>query len=143
MTDESKGHYSEKHTNKTIDPIIEKQINKHTSNHQITCAAIHKVAGMLNTSVEKIGLQADMLECRIITCQLGLFGYGDKKKNFDPGVKITQDLHRKIDAAVNGKKISCIECWEIAKDLKMGRLTIGSACEKKGLKIKPCKLGAF
>ncbi len=143
MTRKNKGHYSEKHINKTIDSTIKKQIDKNTSNHQITCAAIHKIADSMDISPENIGIQTDLMECRIMACQLGLFGYADKKKKIDPDIIISSDLHQTIDAATNGNKISCIKCWEIAKDLSISRLVIGSACEKKGLKIKPCQLGAF
>ena len=32
---------------------------------------------------------------------------------------------------------------DAAKKLKIKRLDMGSACEKKNIKIKPCQLGAF
>jgi hypothetical protein len=53
------------------------------------------------------------------------------------------DLNEQLDITSIDGRISCLECWTIAKKLKIKRLDMGSACEKKNIKIKPCQLGAF
>ncbi|NOX34719.1 MAG: hypothetical protein GXP56_13475, partial [Deltaproteobacteria bacterium] len=91
----------------------------------------------------EIGVQADLIEYRIAECQLGLFGYNDGQKIIDPGIEISPELSLELDKENQDGRISCLKCWEIAKKLKIKRLDLGSACEKKNIRIKPCQLGAF
>lgn len=131
-----------KNTLTEMNEALSKLIKEKTFDKRITCSAAHEIANTTGTSPEDIGKQIDLMEYRLTKCQLGLFGYKNKK-NLNPDIIITPKLNQKIDSAADDWKISCIACWDIAKDLDMHRLEIGSACEKKGLRIKPCQLGAF
>ena len=143
MAHQDKGHYAEKHADKQIDKTIEKKIQTIVKKNCVTCSLAHKAAQSLKKSPSEIGIQIDLLEYRISECQMGLFGYIDEEKKFDQTIKITSELNDKLDEVCKDGRISCIECWDIAKDLKQKRLDVGSACEKKKIKIKPCQLGAF
>jgi len=107
------------------------------------CALAHKAGKDLNISPREIGVQTDLLEYQISGCQLGLFGYSDGEKRFDPGIDITPELNEQLENVNKDGRISCLKCWDIAKKLKIKRLDVGSACEKKNIRIKPCQLGAF
>jgi len=143
MGHQDKGHYSAKHHNVKIDNTIAEKIQGMVIDNCLTCASAHKVGKILALSPSEIGVQTDLLEYRISECQLGLFGYSDGKKRIDPDVKITPYLNTELDTRQKNNIISCIDCWTIAKDLKINRLSVGSACEKKKIRIKPCQLGAF
>lgn len=112
-------------------------------NNQIECSLAHKVANQLNAAPHEIGKQLDLQGCKIIQCQLGLFGYGKHKKNFNPDIIISSALNKRILTEQIDKSISCLKCWQLANELSISRLDIGSACDKKGLRIKPCQLGIF
>jgi hypothetical protein len=143
MAHEDKGHYANKHQGKSIDDTISKKINSLARDGNLTCAAAHKIAKDLGISASEIGVQTDLLEYRISQCQLGLFGYLPETKRINPDIDISEDLMAALDQVNTDGKISCSKCWEIAKVLKIKKVDLGSACEKKDIRIKPCQLGAF
>jgi len=143
MGHEDKGHYAAKHTGKTINKTISTQIKSLSNDNCLTCSSAHKAGKDLKVSPAEIGVQTDLMEYRISECQLGLFGYSNGKKRIDPDIEIPSGLENELDKANKNGRIACLECWHIAKNLKIKRLDIGSACEKKNIRIKPCQLGAF
>jgi hypothetical protein len=143
MTHEDRGHYAAKHQDKKINEVITQKIKALSKDNCLTCTSAHRAAKALNISPSEIGVQTDLLEYRIADCQLGLFGYSDGKKRIDPDIKITPELDQQLGKEINDGRISCFKCWEIAKKLKLKRFDIGSACERKDIRIKPCQLGAF
>ncbi len=143
MAHKDKGHYAEKHKDKTINDSISQKIQDLSYGNCINCASAHRAAKELKVSPSEIGVQTDLLEFRISECQLGLFGYSGGQKRIDPDINISKDLSEHLDKASKNGKISCLESWDIAKKLNIKRLDMGSACEKKSIKIKPCQLGAF
>ena len=143
MTHSDKGHYANKHQGQKIDEKISSFIKSKAKENNLTCAAAHKAAEELGVSPGKIGIQADLLEFRITMCQVGLFGYKGGAKKIDPDFDIPSDMEAALDKANDDGRLSCFDCWNIAKDLKTKKIDIASACEKKGIRIKPCQLGAF
>ena len=143
MTHEDKGHYANKHQGKNIDETISKRIESLADNGSVSCAAAHRIAKDLGISPSDIGVQIDLMEYRISKCQMGLFGYSPEKKRIDPEIEISKNLQGQLDKENTQEPISCSKCWEIAGRLKIKKLDIGSACEKKDIRIKPCQLGAF
>ncbi len=143
MGHNDKGHYALKHPGKSLDPKLSKVVKAAASDGLLTCASAHKAAKTLGCTPGDIGTQADLLELRISQCQLGLFGYSPDKKNLDPDVEIPEGLEDAILDAQDEGRISCRQCWDMAKVHNISRLDMGSACEKKEIRIKPCQLGAF
>ncbi len=143
MGHQDKGHFKAKHENKRIEPTVAKSIEKLGIDNCLTCASAHRIAKQQNLTPTQIGVQTDLLEYRITECQMGLFGYPDKKKRIDPNINIPGNLDNAIDDKNKNGRISCLECWNIANNMKVKKLDIGSACEKKEIRIKPCQLGAF
>ncbi|MBU1344239.1 MAG: hypothetical protein KKE44_18015 [Proteobacteria bacterium] len=143
MGHQDKRNFSAKHTNSQVNDTIAKKIRLSADNDCISCASAHQVAASLGMPPSDIGVQADLLEYRITQCQVGLFGYGNGGKKINPNIEIAPDLNKHLDKASQDGRISCLECWKIAGSLKIKRLDIGSACEKKNIRIKPCQLGIF
>jgi len=143
MTHSDKGHYANKHQGKEIDEKISSLIKSKANDNNLDCAAAHRAANELQVSPGEIGVQTDLIEFRITMCQLGLFGYEGGTKKIDPDFDIPSDMEAALDKANVDGKLSCLDCWNIAKDLKAKRIDIASACEKKEIRIRPCQLGAF
>ena len=143
MGHQDKGHFAAKHKDRQINKTIAEKLKTLSVNNCLTCAVAHQAAKELNISPLEIGVQTDLLEYRITECQLGLFGYGNPKKKIDPEIEISPELNERLDRANRDGRISCLECWDIAKLLKIKRFDLGSACEKKNIRIKPCQLGSF
>ncbi len=144
MTHEDAGHYAKKHQDKKIDETISTALKNKSKNEKITCAAVHAVAEKLGILPREAGVQADLLELRLTKCSLGLFGYEPQWNILQKDLTISEELDNAINnAAAEDKKITCSACWKIAEELKIKKTDVASACEKKGLKIKQCQLGAF
>lgn len=143
MTHLDHGNYSKKHSDSSINPNAETLLTAEAKHGKITCVAVHRIAKKLGITPPKAGVQVDLLELRLIRCSLGLFGYGKGVKMIQPVDSIPQDLENLLGLASHEGRISCHDCWRIAKELKISRIEVSSACEFKDLRIKPCQLGAF
>ncbi len=143
MTHEDAGHYAKKHGNQAIDETIAMALKKKSKNGQVTCASVHAVAKELGIQPKEAGIQADLLELRLIKCSLGLFGYEPKWDILQKDLPISEELDDAINNAAEDKRVTCSACWKIAEELKIKKPDVASACEKKGFKIKQCQLGAF
>ncbi len=143
MTHSDKGHYANKHKGVEIDEAAAALLKSIAENNNLSCASAHKAAKQLGITPQEAGVQADLLEYRITLCQLGLFGYRSGEKLFDPEIDIPHDMDKAIESIKDDGRVSCLECWDIARKLKSKKIDVSSACEKKGLRIKPCQLGAF
>jgi len=144
MTRKDRGHYSNKHSGgKEVNPDIVKAIEEKASDNKITCGAAFKTAENLGLAPGEVGFTLDMLEVRIMRCQMGIFGYEPEKKAVKPMSSVPNELENAIKEKLVNGKLRCSSAWEIGKTLKRPKMDVSSACEKLGIKIKPCQLGAF
>ena len=144
MTHEDAGHYASKHPKGIeADPKVVEQIRQKLSDNHITCAAAHAIATDLSVPPSQVGMTIDLLEARIVKCQMGLFGYSPEKSIVKPAENVSSDLKNTIETKLIDNHISCEHCWEIASQQGLQKLEITSACEALGMKVKPCQLGAF
>ena len=105
MAHEDKGHYAAKHKGRQINETIAKEIQALSDDNIIKCARVHGIGKQLNIAPSEIGVQTDLLEYRIADCQLGLFGYSDGKKRFDPDIEIAPDINELLDKkSKNGRE---------------------------------------
>ena len=144
MTREQGPKFSEKHgANPQMDPIITQKITEKAKNSEISCAVAFQIAEELNVTPADIGKGVDLLNVRLIKCQLGLFGYGPGKKAVKPKSPENQELENAIRVALVDTKLACRDAWDIAQRLSIPKMAVSAACEALDIKIKPCQLGAF
>ncbi len=144
MTHEDRGHYAKKHPpDRKVDTKVADAVKQQTSNGEISCAAASKISSNFNISPVEVGFTVDFLEIRIIKCQLGLFGYGSKKKIVKPAKTVSQTLKKAINQSIINGRISCRVVWDIAERLNVGKMEVSAACEALKTKIFSCQLGAF
>ncbi len=143
MTKET-GHFSEKHGgNRNIDPVLEEALKREAKDGQIACAVAFKIASETEKTPSEVGAAADLLELRLCKCQLGLFGYSPQKRIVKAADTVSENLREKIQASLSDNRLPCSAAWEIAKSFGLRKMEISSACEKLGIKISHCQLGAF
>jgi hypothetical protein len=144
MPHEYAGHYRAKHPKGTPpDPVIAQALRDVAREGKVTCSAAHRVAQILRVPAAEVGKTADLLEFRVIECQMGLFGYSPEKRIVKPMENVSGDLLARVEAAAPAGKITCATCWKIARDLGLGKMEVSAACEGLGLKVKDCQIGAF
>ena len=145
MTREDQGHYAKKHGfEKKIDQTLADRVKMRAVEGNIPCAVAFDIAGDLDVPPKEVGFTIDMLEIKLIKCQLGLFGYGPEKKAPQTNTNGTPALEQAIrDELREGTSISCATAWEIARKQSVGKREVSAACDILGVKIRPCQLGAF
>ena len=136
--------FVEKHgPNAKPESIIKNEILKRTHNTEVPCAVAFEIAKELQVSPDAVGMTADLINYRLVKCQLGLFGYQPQKNIVKPQHTVTEDLKNAISEALVQERLSCKSAWDIATRFKVHKMKVSGACEAMGVKIKPCQLGAF
>lgn len=144
MTHEDADHYGAKHPGGKIDAAIADEINRKENEERITCAAAHEIARKQSCAPNLVGMNIDLLEKRINKCQMGLFGYGDKKgKAVQASSTVSQELESAIRKAMHDGRITCEAAWNVADRLNLAKIEVACACEALGIKVSACQLGAF
>ncbi len=144
MSESSTGGFRQKHgPDARPDPKIAEAVEARRGEKGLACAVAFDIAKTLGVLPMDVGKTADLLGCRLIKCQLGLFGYSPEKKIVRPERPEDPAIVQAIEDAAKNGRISCKQTWEIADRFGVRKMTVSGACEAVGMKIKPCQLGAF
>ena len=144
MTNEDKGHYAKKHpADSKVKQGIAQAVKQRASGREISCVSAHKIAADLGVQPDEVGLGIDLLEIRIVKCQLGLYGFRPEKRVVKPAEAVSVTLEETITRSLIEGRLSCTAAWDIAERLGMARMNVSSACEALEIKISSCQLGAF
>ena len=144
MSHEDAGRYAAKHAPGTqLNPQIAELIKQRTSQGKITCSDAHRIAHELEVLPAEVGVTIDLLEIKLSRCQLGLFGYGQKKRIVRPAEHVLPEVKDALERAQEENRIACAVVWELAKKLGISRIDIAAACEALHIKIVSCQLGTF
>lgn len=135
---------SDKHVNDNQpNPAITQEIKARLRKGALACAVAFDIAGNLGCTPAEVGRTADLLHVRLVKCQLGLFGYKPQKKIIDARIPQEPALGEAIRDGLVDDRLPCKTAWHIAAQFGVPKMTVSSACEALGIKIKPCQLGAF
>jgi hypothetical protein len=143
MTHEDAGHYAKKRSGAQLNETIAARLKEKISENGITCVQAHAIAGELNVSPADVGTAIDLLEVRIVKCQLGLFGMGKEKNIPALSDKIDPGIEPAIKSSLVNDRLPCSTAWETAKRFNISRPMIAAVCEKMKVKVSPCQLGVF
>jgi hypothetical protein len=109
---------------------------------KISCSKIFEIVNDYTFFPDIVGIAMNQQKIKITHCQLGLFGYPEGKK-IAKVESVPEILEDKIYYYMEDDKLPCIAAWDIASELKITKLEVTAACEKLGIKIGYCQLGAF
>jgi len=126
-----------------VNEWVKEHIIGQTQNNELACAKAFKIADELNVSAAEVGKTADLLNMKLVKCQLGLFGYTPEKKIVKPKAASTIKLESAIQDSLAEGALPCAKAWEIARNFDISKMTVSAVCEQLKIKIKPCQLGAF
>jgi hypothetical protein len=145
MTHKDEGHYGEKHgAHMEFHQAIAEAVRKSSTEGKVPCAEAFRIAEEMSVEPSEVGRALDLLEIRIIKCQLGLFGHEKGKRLIvKPAETVPQDLEEALQAGLVNGRLPCGTAWKIAERLNLPKMSITSACEKLNLRISQCQLGAF
>ena len=145
MSRKEEESFADKHAEKgvKIDEQISAAIRAKAVNGELSCGNAAAIAKKLNAGMDIVGVNIDLAELHISKCQLGLFGYKPEKRIVKAADSVAPELEEAIRKALVGNRLPCIAAWGIAAARQMPRMDVACACEKLGIKIKPCQIGAF
>jgi hypothetical protein len=144
MTHEDGPHYSGKHPQERIkDETLKQAILDRTAGGQVPCATAFEIAQLLDRAPAEVGRAVDLLDFKLIKCQLGLYGYQPEKKIVTPEPPENPAMEQAIRSRLVDGRLPCERAWAIARQFKVQKMRVSAACEALGIKIKPCQLGAF
>ncbi len=144
MSEKKRIPFSKKHDpDVRPDPLIEKEMRKRGANQEISCALAFEIAGGLGVGPEAVGLSADVLDIRLVKCQLGLFGHKPGNKIVTAENASNQEVTDAVNGASENHRLSCETAWRIAARFDLSKLTVSNVCQANGIQIKNCRLGAF
>jgi hypothetical protein len=143
MTHEDAGHYAAKHKGVELNEAVASKVREKMSDNTLSCGATHVIAGELKVLPSEVGVALDLMEVRIGKCQMGLFGYGEKKRIVKPADKVEPELQNEIESKLVNGRLPCKASWDIAEKFNMKRLDLANACEKLRVKINSCQIGSF
>ena len=125
--------------NEQIMAAVQEQIQE----GMLSCAAAFRIVKDLDVSPLEVGRTADALETRLNCCQLGLFGYGERKSIVVPAEEVLPELEQAIRKGMSSGRLPCDVAWAIAAQFGMPKRHLANAAEKLEIRIGPCQLGAF
>lgn len=144
MDSTTESSFKDKHgPNARPDTKIAETVEARGGEKGLACAVAFDIAKTLGVTPSEVGKTADLLGYRLTKCQLGLFGYLPEKKIVGPKQPEDRAIVDAIERAAERGRISCKQAWQIADRFGVRKMTVSSACEAMGMKIKPCQLGAF
>ncbi|MBW1713310.1 MAG: hypothetical protein JRJ59_09215 [Deltaproteobacteria bacterium] len=144
MTREDAGHYAAKHKdNRELNPALAEAVQKRAVKTEMACAVAFQTAEETGNSPAEVGRTLDLLEIKIVKCQLGLFGFEPQSGKVKPAEQISAELKEALLSGLKEGRVPCAECWAIAARLNLTKMAVARACDKLGLKIGHCQLGVF
>lgn len=144
MSKGKKSEFAAKHrSGLKPDSVIEQQLRDRCPKGELPCAVAFDIAKDIGTSPAAVGRSADLMNYRLVKCQLGLFGYTPEKKIVRAAETVDEQLGNALQGLLENNHLPCASAWEIADRLQLRKMAVSNACETLGIKIKPCQLGAF
>jgi hypothetical protein len=145
MTHRDKGHYAQKHADQgQLNQGLADAIRKCSVGGTVSCTSAFRIVEELNIKPLEVGQSLDLLEMKIVKCQLGLFGHeGGKRLIVEPAETVPPELEEALRAGLVNGRLPCATAWDIAKRFNVPKMKITSACEKLNLRLNQCQLGTF
>ncbi|OPY06231.1 MAG: hypothetical protein A4E67_01575 [Syntrophaceae bacterium PtaB.Bin038] len=143
MARKDKGHFGAKHPGASVRKEVAELLKMKETDGAMPCPLAFQAAVELSLTPAEIGQAIDLLEIPISRCQLGLFGYSPVSRILQPAESVPEDLEAAIRTALSDGRLPCADAFRIARDFKLAKIRVSSACEKLRIKISACQLGAF
>jgi hypothetical protein len=142
MTHLDTGKYPAKHKDRTIPRKLRERLLETAGNGEISCRTAHRIAAETATPPAEVGRVVDLLEIRLVACQLGLF---DKSRDREPiaPAEPSAELRRALEERLENGRLPCTAAWDLATEFNLQKQELTAVCEYLSIKIKPCQLGAF
>jgi hypothetical protein len=126
-----------------MDDRIVTAVREQAQDETLRCAAAFRIAEDLDVSPLAVGRVADDLNVRLMRCQLGLFGHGERTSVVEPAERVTPELEQAIREGLILGRLPCAVAWAIAARFGMPKLHVANGAEKLGVRVGQCQLGAF
>lgn len=125
-----------------MDERVSAAIQEQAGDGTLRCAEAFRIAEDLGVAPLAVGEAADALGVRLVRCQLGLFGYGERKSILSP-LEVPSDVEQAIREGLILGRLPCAVAWAIGSRFDIPKPQVASAADGLGIRIGQCQLGAF
>ena len=133
MTGDHPGKYSRKHPAGTApDPAIVAALGEVTEDGRVSCAVAHDLADELAVTPAAVGRTMDLLEYRIVKCQMGIFGYEPEKKIVKPATAVSDELRDRLPEGRASRSHLLCRLLEGRRGSGIQKIAVAAACETLG-----------
>ena len=145
MTHRDEGHYAQKHgSRRDLDQAVADAVRKRSEGGKVSCTEAFHIADEMSIEPSEVGRILDLMERKIVKCQLGLFGHERGKHLIvEPAEAIPPELERALRSGLVNRRLPCATAWKTAARFNVPKMSITAACERLNLRIGQCQLGAF
>jgi len=126
-----------------MDERVASAVRERAPEGMLCCVEVFRIAEQLDATPAAVGETADTLDVRLTHCQLGLFGYGERKSVVEPAAEVAPQVEQAIREGLILDRLPCAAAWAIAARFQMPKLHVANAAERLGVRIGQCQLGAF
>jgi len=118
-------------------------IRERVGEGKLACETAFDIAGELDVTPRAVGETADEIGLRLCRCQLGLFGYGERRRIVEPAADVSPELTQAIDQGLILGRLPCAVAWALAARFGMTKLDVSNSVEALEVRLSQCQLGAF
>ena len=131
-----------------VDEDLAKTIRGRLHDGKLACSTAFDLAEERGIPRLEVGRTADFLSVHLTRCQLGLFGYPDKKKFWETNEVPDSPPPAGLDEAILATRdksnvIYCAALMAVAERFGLSKVQAGFAADRLGVRIEHCQLGAF
>ena len=126
-----------------LDESVIAVVREEVGESKLGCAQAFRIAERLKVAPLMVGRAADSLDVHLARCQLGLFGYRDKKRIVVPAETVEPELEQAIREGLVLGRLPCAVAWAIASRFGISKVAVANATEGLAIPIGQCQLGAF
>ena len=107
MTQQNQKHYAKKHEEKEIlmEEEFRERLLKEAKEGRLTCSKAFLIGKESGKEPQQTGVYLDLLEIRIVECQLGLFGFTPEKRKVKTG-EIIDPIRQLIEEGREDSRLS-------------------------------------
>lgn len=109
----------------------------------VTCPTGWKIAEDFGVSRLAVGAMIDRIGVRVTNCQLGCFRVEKTPYTGSATEPLEEEVADRVEALHRAGELTCPELFSLARDLGVKPLSIATAANARGHKIRQCQLGCF
>ena len=122
---------------------LENAVKAAVKDGYVTCPSGWKVAKDAGVSRLDVGAMSDRLGIRISECQIGCFEVAKTPHTGTATEPFSEEVARSVKALGEKDELTCSNVFALARELNVKPMSVASAANVQGYRLRQCQLGCF